>query len=220
MPTMYETIMELPLFKGIGEEQLNQMLEKTKIGFLKYDDGAIIAQVGDPVRAIDFVLSGRVRNTYKLLNLPIEIDEIIGKGAMIGATRIYGLDTEYCATSTALGRVSVMNVEKKQYMNILQSDKIYILNFVNYLSAAAQKGQKLMIQQKENSIRNTLLNLVLSVASRAAETVVICAADEVLAKYCGVSPDEFELWKVGELAHNRIMVNARGIVLKSAHLLK
>lgn len=218
MSTMYETIMELPLFKGIGEEQLSQLLEKTSVEFLKFEDGDLIAESSTQVNAIDFILSGRVRQTYKLENFQLWVDEILGKGAVLGALNLYGLDTTYSSDSIALGRVSVMRISKSDYMNILLSDRIYMLNFVNYLSAAAQKSKLFMKSIKTASIGRSLQTLAFTFASRAAETVMIAGEDEVMAQYCGVSLNEFEEWKTTELSHNHIIVNQRGIFLKSPHL--
>ena len=212
--------MELPLFKGIGEDQLSLLLEKTSVEFLKYDDGNIINHAHDKVKSVDFILSGRVRHTYELENYPIGIDEILGKGSVLGALHLYGLETTYSATSLALGRVSIMRISKEDYMNILLSDRIYILNFVNYLSAAAQKAPMLMQNIKSPSISRSLYTLAFTFASKRAETVMVAGEDPILAQFCGVTEKEFESWKINELAHNRIIVNQRGIFLRSPHLLR
>lgn len=197
MALMYDTIMELPLFKGIGEEQLSQMLEKTSVEFLKFTDGEIIAHGNYQVKAVDFIIRGMVKNVYKMKNYAIEIQETLGKGGMLGAMHLFGLDTTYVSTSYAVGNVSLMRIEKTQYMDILLSDKIYMLNFVNYLSAAAQKPENLMLEQGEPSIVRTLSNLAYSVASRKALTVKVLGDDAALAKYCGVSEEEIQDWRIG-----------------------
>lgn len=220
MPSMYETIMELPLFKGIGEEQLSLMLEKTSVEFLKFEDGDVISQADEIVSGVNFILVGRVRRTYMLDNFSLGIDEILGKGAVIGALHLYGLDTKYTATSTALGRVSIMRISKADYMNILLSDRIYMLNFVNYLSAAAQRPRILHQNVKAASIWRSLNTMAFTFASGAAETVMVAGDDAEIAKYCGVSINDFEDWKTAELSRNRIMVNQRGIFLKSLHLMR
>lgn len=213
MASMYEKIMELPLFKGIGEEQLNQMLEKTSIEFLKFADGELIKEAGSPVRSLDFILKGEVRNTYKLLNYEIEVDEIITDGGVIGATQQYGLDTSSFTTSRAKGDVSLMRIDKAQYMNILQSDKIYLLNYMNYLSAAAQNSLIMMLDQGEPGIRRSLENLTGAIASRGAGSVVLVAEDSTLADYCGVEEEEFTSWKELEIAKGTLKAAGRGIEL-------
>ena len=220
MQSMYETIMELPLFKGIGEDQLSVMLEKTSVEFLKFEEGEIISKADESVQYINFILNGRVRQTYQLDYYSIAVDEILGKGSVIGALHLFGMDTNYTGTSVALSKVSIMRIGKSQYMNILQSDKIYMLNFVNYLSAAAQKAPALLRKVKEFSITRTMEIFAFSIVSRAAETVMVAGDDRDIASFCGVTEEAFEEWKTTELAHNRIIANNRGIILKSPHLLR
>ena len=220
MSSMYETIMELPLFKGIGDDQLSQLLEKTSVEFLKYDDGDMIARSDQRVDSVDFILGGRVRQTYSLKNFAICVDEILGKGSVLGALNLFGLTTTYNADILALGKVNLMRITKSDYMNILVSDRIYMLNFMNFLSAASQKSKIIFQNQKQASIGRTLQTLALSFASRTAETVMVAGKDSELAKFCGVSDQEFETWKLNELSHNRIMSNQRGIFVKSPRLFK
>lgn len=220
MASMYETIMELPLFKGIGEEQLSLLLEKTSVEFLKFEEGTTIAEPEETVRSVDFILNGRVRQTYKLVNYAIEIDEILSRGAVIGALHLFGMETNYTSYCVATSRVSIMRISKADYMNILLSDKIYLLNFVNYLSAASQKTPSFMRNVNLPSIGRSLKTLAFTFTSRRAETVMIAGEDSILAQYCGVSVDEFQEWKSTELSHNRIISIQRGIILKSPHLLR
>ena len=74
MQSMYETIMELPLFKGIGEDQLSVMLEKTSVEFLKFEEGEIISKADESVQYINFILNGRVRQTYQFDYYSIAVD--------------------------------------------------------------------------------------------------------------------------------------------------
>lgn len=196
MASMYDTIMELPLFKGIGEEQLSQMLEKTKVEFLKFNEGEIILEKGEPVKNIDFIIGGQVRNRYQLENFAIEIEEIRGKGSMLGAMNLFGIEPMYPAISVAIGEVSLLRIEKSQYMNILQSDKIYILNFVNFLSAAAQKPRRLKIVKEKEGIALDLDELIKTIVSRTAEKVRIIGEDKDLAAYCGVNIEEIKAYRM------------------------
>ena len=212
--------MELPLFKGIGEDQLSLMLEKTSVEFFKFEEGDVICEADENVTALNFILGGRVRLTYELDNFKIGVDEILSRGAVIGATHLFGLDTTFSSTCVALGRVSLMRIGKAQYMNILQSDRIYMLNFVNYLSAATQRMPSLMKKVKEPSVNRMLTTLANTFVSRLAETVMVAGDDKELARYCGISDKEFNEWKTSEMAHNRIIANQRGIILKSPHLFR
>ena len=207
MASMYDTIMELPLFKGIGEAQLSLMLEKTSMEFLKFQAGETIVSAGEPVKSIDFILKGRVRKVYTLEKFPIEILETSGEGGMIGAMNLYGMETFHPATIISEELTSLLRLNKNQYMNVLQSDGIYLLNFVNYLSACAQKGPSLLLDSEASSIINNLRIMAFSIVERRTKFVKINASDRALADYCGVTEEEFLNWKAKE--------NFQGIIYRA-----
>ena len=60
MATMYETIMSLPLFKGISRQQVSTFLEKTHVQFINYNPGERIVSVGDACTHIRYIISGEV----------------------------------------------------------------------------------------------------------------------------------------------------------------
>ena len=61
MDSMYEFLMELPLFKGVGFDKISEIIGTTKFHFLKYLEGETIVSAGDPCTHIRFVISGSAR---------------------------------------------------------------------------------------------------------------------------------------------------------------
>lgn len=218
MASMYETIMELPLFKGIGEEQLSSMLEKTSVEFVNFHEGDVITRADDKVETLDFVLSGKVSQIYSLRDTDLKIEAIIGRNAVIGALNLYGLYTTYGCKSVALGRVSLLRIRKDEYMDILQSDSIYILNYVNFLSAGAQKASAVIQKGGEHGAVKNILFAAFAMTTRLAETVMICGTDRDIARYCGMSERLFLQWKEESEANKSIKVNPGVIIIKSPDL--
>ena len=194
MDSMYDTIMELPLFKGIGEEQLSQMLEKTSVDFRNFEKGAEIASRDENVKTVDFIISGEASQTYRLAGSAIKVEEILGKGALIGARRLFGIDTTYSGDVYAKSDLSLMRIDKMQYMDILQRDRIYMLNYVNYISAALQRCPSYLMTTHDDTITRDLKMLGLSMTSRLARKILLNGKKRDLAEYCGVSIREFVQW--------------------------
>ena len=186
--------MELPLFKGIGEELLSQMLEKTIVDFQNFEKGIEINRWDQNVKTVDFIISGEASQSYRLVGSPIKVEEILGKGAIIGARHLFGIDTTYSGDVYAQTDLSLMRINKSQYMDILQRDRIYMLNFVNYISAALQRCPSYLMTNHDLPITRTLMMLALSTTSRLARKIVIKGKKRDLAEYCGVSFREFTQW--------------------------
>lgn len=217
MHSMYETLMDLPLFKGIGETQVSMLLEKTSMEFLNFKDGQKIASPEMTVKTVDFILSGHVKSVYRLQHFEIIIEEYCGKGGMPAITHLFGMDTRYGAEVVAVGKTSILRIDKGHYINTLMSDRIYLMNFANCLSAAAQTAQSFMLKQEGNAVSRMIFGLAYSIANRNIETIKIKATDQELARYCNVTEKELEDWKVQAQMQGLISAEDREITLTSGH---
>ena len=142
--TMYETIMTLPLFQGVGTDHVSSFLEKTSIEFLRFSAGDRIVEAGEPVTSLKFLLSGRIRVTNKVLSGRVAVvSEFEGQEA-IAPARLFGMHPHYDFTIEALDNVSLMEFSKKKYVTLLKTDNIYIMNFVNILSLHIQRASQII----------------------------------------------------------------------------
>ncbi|MDE6410229.1 MAG: cyclic nucleotide-binding domain-containing protein [Muribaculaceae bacterium] len=140
--TMYETIMDLPLFKGVGADHVTSFLEKTGIEFHRFAPGDRIVVQGEPVRSLRFLLSGRIRLTTGVLNGKAIISSEFEGHDAIGATRLFGTHPLHEYSIEAIDNVSVMEFAKEKYVELLQSDSIYLMNFANLLSMNVHKASE------------------------------------------------------------------------------
>lgn len=140
MASMYVTIMDLPLFKGIGKEHVSNFLEKTNIEFTNFKSGETLYNQGDSCTHLMYIISGRVRFEHSQISKNCVLSEVLGSGTVVGADRLFGMNTTYRDTAIAETNVSMMRFGKSQYLNLLLSDEIYLFNYLNYLSLRAQRG--------------------------------------------------------------------------------
>jgi CRP-like cAMP-binding protein len=192
---MYEMIMDLPLFKGVGKDQVSLFLEKTNIGFQNYAPGEIMADLGDPVRMVRFVISGEISLVHPLAEAGITVEEQTGFGKVIGADRLFGLATGYPYKAVAVTPTSIMEFSKEQYVNLLHSDRIYMLNFFNYLSLRAQRPVDSTMTYCRGNIDARLAQLLSIMTEPAAHHVVVKGTEDALARYCSASQQQVREWK-------------------------
>ncbi len=195
MATMYEMIMDLPLFKGVGKDHISLFLEKTNIGFRNYNGGEILADIGESVRMVRFVISGEVNIIHRLEDVGVTVEERAGFGRVLGADRLFGLDTGYPYRAVAVTRTSIMEFSKEQYINLLHSDNIYMLNFFNYLSLRAQRPVDAIKRYCNGTINSRVRQLVCVLTEPGAKGVVINGSDEALAEYCDTTEEYIREWK-------------------------
>lgn len=59
---------------------------------------------------------------------------------MIGADRLFGMHTNSGCDVVAEENTGVMEFSKEQYLNLINADSIYLLNFLNYISLKVQNA--------------------------------------------------------------------------------
>lgn len=59
METMFDTLLQLPLFQGLCHEDFTNILEKVKLHFTKHKAGDVIVKSGTPCDKLIFLLKGK-----------------------------------------------------------------------------------------------------------------------------------------------------------------
>ena len=60
METMFDTLLQLPLFQGLCHEDFTSILDKVKLHFIKHKAGETIIGNGSPCKQLRFLLKGKV----------------------------------------------------------------------------------------------------------------------------------------------------------------
>lgn len=184
MATMYETIMNLPLFKGLSHEQISSFLEKTHIRFHKYSDRERIVEKGTRANSLKCVISGNIIVSRHIGRTnPMVISEVITGQYIIGADRLFGMNTEYDSDADALGNVSVMEFSKEQYFSLLSSGNILLINYLNTLSFSAQRVDIAYSCYPRMTPRNLFASLVALYTSKNARSIKINFCLEDMSDY-------------------------------------
>lgn len=203
--TMYETIMDLPLFKGISADHVSSFLEKTKIEFKKYSPGEIICKKGEKVRMLKFILGGKISLTFATVSEEVSITSTEQGPTVIGATRLYGLNPHYDMTIVACSEVSVMEFKKEKYLSLLGSDSIYIMNFGNFLSLHFQRLQEILSGFRRIGLERVLAEWLVLYTTRFSTEIKIDGV-EALKSYYGADPID----ETVSLLANKGFVEQRG----------
>ena len=75
MNSMYEILMDLPLFQGVSRDKLSELIEKTPFHFLKYSNGQEIIAANSNCTHMKFIISGKVTIETQCRNLKIKLYE-------------------------------------------------------------------------------------------------------------------------------------------------
>lgn len=170
---MYEILMELPLFKGVSFQRLSELIERTKFHFLKYLPGETIVNAGERCTHIKFVISGAARTSIVNSTSRFKISQTLAAPNVIAPDFLFGLDTVYPCSAVALEPTGILQITKSDYTSILNSDPVFLFNFLNTLSMNAQKSINGVLALTTGSLEQRIAFWIIALTQRTATDIVL-----------------------------------------------
>lgn len=130
----------MPLFHGVSYPKLSEIIGKHRFHFHKYKPDDIIVRAGDPCMFLSTVISGSVRVKIDSADSRVTVSQTLDAPEVIAPEYFFGRVTNYPATVTALDNCGIMQIEKRDYVDIINSDPVFLLNILNLLSMNAQRA--------------------------------------------------------------------------------
>lgn len=192
MTTMFDQLLSLPLFRGVTRARLSEVVGKVKLHFLKFPAGETILRAGEECTHLAFVLSGQVRLTAVNNNGRFIIGQTIKAPAVISPDFIFGRITTYPSTAVALDSVSIVKISKQDFVEILYSDHVFMLNYLNTLSVNAQKALSGLLSLTDGSLDQRIAYWVVALTQPGSESIKFTCRSRDLCSIFGVQRSSFE----------------------------
>lgn len=173
MNSMFETLMGLPLFKGVSIERMEKTVGSNKFHFLKYLPDTVIYNAGDPCSDVTFILSGTVKATIVNPDGRFTVRYQIDARDVISPDFLFGRHTTFPMTVTAVDSVSILRIPKNDYINILESDKVFLFNYLNLLSVNAQKAMEGILAVSTGDIPERIAYWISALTQPRAHSIVL-----------------------------------------------
>lgn len=152
MTSMFELLLELPLFRGVSHSRMAQVVGQAKFHFLKYPAGETIVRADEPCMHLCCVISGRVRSTIVNESGRFSVSQTLNAPAVLSPEFLFGRRTSHPADVEALDDVSLLKISKSDFVKILYSDEVFLFNYLNTLSVSAQKSVEGMLSLTNGSL--------------------------------------------------------------------
>jgi CRP-like cAMP-binding protein len=173
MNSMYQQLMQLPLFQGVSADKITSLVEKLPFHFLKYRNGEQILTAGEPCTHIKFIVSGKLRLTTPFNHLRVSLSQTLSTPHVIAAEYLFGRETIYPFSAVAEGSCGILQLRKSDYIKMVSSDKVFLFNILNYLSTGSQRGPALALAVKSGTVAERLSMLLDILVVNGATDVVL-----------------------------------------------
>lgn len=139
MNTMFNNLLQLPLFQGLTLEDLTSILGKVKLHFKKHKPGSVIAKAGESCNGFVFILNGEIASTTDAPDASYTITEHFAAPYLIEPQSLFGMKTVFISTHTALCETDTVSIDKAFILNELYKYEVFRINYTNILSNRAQQ---------------------------------------------------------------------------------
>lgn len=185
--SMFETLLKLPLFQGASIDRMAHAVGSVKFDFLRFVPDTPIINPGDECTKLSFVLGGTVRLTVSAPNHELEVSQTLTGPDVIMPDFLFGMNTRYPYSVTTTSAVSILRIEKADYMTILTLDPVFLINALNYLSAGAQKPIADILPMIDSTFEKRIAFIVRMLTQSTATDIVIRCSDEHYEKVFGLN---------------------------------
>ncbi|EFA43718.1 cyclic nucleotide-binding domain protein [Hallella bergensis DSM 17361] len=136
---LYRKLITLPLFVGMGKDELERIIARIKFDFLKVMSGENIVSEGEKSGQLMLLVDGEVEvQTYAHDNGYV-VCEYLNAPYTLQPERTFGLTQRYSSTIKALTTCSLVCINKNEILRLTSDSLIFRLNLLNTISTALQK---------------------------------------------------------------------------------
>lgn len=187
MNSIYERLVNLPIFKGASRDFINTFAEKTPLDFIRYSHGDVIIDDDRACHEVICLVSGAVRRKRSFCAGDLIVNDVLHAGAMLGLENLYGLHTKFDMTVSAVDEAGIMQFSKNKFFYWLHNSKLLLLNFLNYLSRCAQNGADALMSHGMRAVDSELSYLIQIATYPSSTDISItstsCPIEEFLAPH-------------------------------------
>ena len=191
MDSMYEILKGLPLFHGATSERISDIVGKTKFHFLKYLSGERVITAGEQCTHVKFIRAGSVTSTIINANERFKVSQTLSAPSVIAPEFLFGRATYYPCTIDALEDTSILQISKNDYITILNSDNIFLYNFLNMLSLSAQKSIDGVLALASGSLEERIAFWIVALTQYNGTNIKISCRQRDLYSLFGVQRSSF-----------------------------
>ena len=159
--TMYDNILQLPLFQGLCKDDFTTIIERVKLHFTGFKQGETIFRQEEPCRNLVFLLSGEVEVQTKNETHQYILTETFTGPHIIEPYSLFGMKTSFTATYRAKTDVKMLYIDKSYIHSELYKYEIFRINFFNLLSNRCQSTTQKLWNNHIGSLNEKFVNFFL-----------------------------------------------------------
>ena len=126
------------LFKGLNSQEISDCLRKVDFKIKDYKKNEIVFFRGDILKQVIIIINGTTHGEMQKFNGDTIVINQMKSGEVLAAAFLFGNDNIFPVDLVTLENSKFLLFDKEKYLNLIQSDKRLLLNFINEISNKSQ----------------------------------------------------------------------------------
>ncbi|WP_240048157.1 Crp/Fnr family transcriptional regulator [Prevotella brunnea] len=181
MLQIYDKLLELPLFLGIGMDDLTHIVEATKFEFIKLRAGKTVVSENQPCEQLYFLMDGILNMETRADDNSYTMTEEMKAPAVLQPERLFGLRRHYSKSFRTKTTCGLLSIEKSELLKLLDEHFIFRLNYYNLLCTRTQRAGGMPWRRTGEQPRDKFTRFVSDRSDRPAGRKELCITMQQLA---------------------------------------
>lgn len=182
---MFDTLLSLPLFQGLGHADLTRILESTHLRFETLAPETQLVWQDDLCDEVLFILEGQVRSVTASADRSWSVEEQLPVPAMLGQEVLYGSTRSYPSSAYAATAVRLLRVNKRTIAALTGYFEVFRINVLNALSAMIARQRQLQWMPAPQTLEGRIIHFMRMHIQRPAGPKSFHVSMQTLGTYLG-----------------------------------
>jgi len=126
------------LFKGLNPQEISDCLRKVDFKIKDYKKNEIVFFRGDILKKVIIIINGTTHGEMQKFNGDTIVINQMKSGEVLASAFLFGNDNIFPVDLVTLENSKFLLFDKEKYLDLIQSDKRLLLNFINEISNKSQ----------------------------------------------------------------------------------
>lgn len=170
---LYQTLQQLPLFQGMGSEDMAQIISQTKFMFRKFEKGNWLIRQDEKCNELIILLHGSVCQIRENQNHHYSFTEYPEAPMILMPESLFGLYQYFPSSILCNTDCHVVSISKEGVYQLLEQYFIFRLNWINNLSYRLQKEVLWNWKIPPINLRQRIARFIVSHCNHPAGKVIV-----------------------------------------------
>lgn len=183
----YSLISLCPVFRGLSPQKVEQLMEGVHYQVKHFSKSDLVVSAGEECNRLFIVLKGSVKGEMAdYTGKTIKIEDIEAPRPLAAAF-LFGQNNRFPVTVIANKEVSLLSIERSEFLKLLQKDQRILTNYLNSISSRAQFLSQRIKFLSFKTIRQKIAHYLLELAGDRLAIVELPLSQSQLAEFFAVT---------------------------------